>query len=173
LNLEPASEAPWHLLWTRSHCESLVTDQLAAGGFHPFLPTQEIWSRRRGIRHRIRVPLFPGYVFLNDALSKEAHVSVRKARGVVGVLGEGWEHPAVVPHEEVDAIRKVVESEVPAFSHPFLHEGTRVRIVAGPLRNVEGILLKSRPERGLVVVSVGLLQRSVAVEVDCTLVEPV
>jgi transcription antitermination factor NusG len=89
------------------------------------------------------------------------------------VLGEGWEHPAVVPQEEVDAIRKVVESEVPAFSHPFLHEGTRVRIVAGPLRNVEGILLKSRPERGLVVVSVGLLQRSVAVEVDCTLVEPV
>jgi transcriptional antiterminator NusG len=167
-----ADNTPWHLLWTRSHCEALVRDQLTAGGFHPFVATQEIWSRRRGVRHRIRVPLFPGYVFLNDALDKEAHVSVRKARGVVSVLGDGWDHPAVVPHEEVEAIRRLVSAEIPAMSHPFLREGSRVRIVAGPLTDVEGILLKSRPDRGLVVLSVGLLQRSVAVEVDCTLVEP-
>jgi transcription termination/antitermination protein NusG len=165
-------EAPWHLLWTRSHFESSVSDQLSAAGFHPFLPTQEIWSRRRGVRHRIRVPLFPGYLFLNDALDKEAHVNVRKTRGVVNVLGDGWERPAVVSRQEVDAIRKLVEADVPAFSHPFLTEGSRVRIMAGPLANVEGILLRSRPDRGLVVLSVGLLQRSVAVEVDCTLVEP-
>jgi len=168
---EPAL-SPWHVLWTHSNCEDLVGGQLAAAGFHPFVPRIESWVRRNGARRAVKVPLFPGYVFLNDALDKARHVDARKARGVVAVLGDGWERPAVVPAGEMDAIRKLVDARMPALLHPYLREGRRVRIADGPLAGVEGILLKLRLDKGLLVLSVDLLQRSVAVEVDCTQVVP-
>jgi transcription antitermination factor NusG len=120
----------------------------------------------------VTVPLFPGYLFLNDALDKARHVEVRKARGVVSILGDGWDRPAVIPDAEMDAIRKIVEARVPAFAHPYLREGNRVRIEEGPLAGVEGVLVRVRPDKGLLVLSVDMLQRSVAVEVDCTQVVP-
>lgn len=169
---EPSAVPRWHVLWTRSHCEAQVASQLVARGFHPFLPTLDTWSRRRGLRHLVHVPMFPGYLFLNDALDKDRHVEVRKTRGVVKILGDGWARPAVVPDNEVEALRKLNCARLPAVAHPYLAEGRRVRIVGGPLKDVEGILLQFKPLHGLLVLSVELLRRSVAVEVDCTLVEP-
>jgi len=168
----PAADARWFVLWTRSHCEQLVHDQLTAKGFHPFLPTIEVWSRRASLRRRIRVPMFPGYLFIHEALDKRADVEVRKARGVVGILGDGWDRRAVVPPREVDAIRRVVGTRVPARPHPYLKAGQRVRIIRGPMTDVEGILLRIKDNTGFLVLSVDLLQRSVAVEVDCTMAVP-
>jgi transcriptional antiterminator NusG len=162
----------WHVLWTRSHYEQLVHDQLLAKGFQPYLPTLDVWSRRRGLRHRVRVPMFPGYVFLHDVLDKHRDVEVRKARGVVTVLGDRWDRRAVVPDAEMQGIEKLTQSRLPAFAHPFLANGQRVRISRGPLADVEGILLRTKPNKGLLLLSIELLQRSVAVEVDCTLVVP-
>jgi transcription antitermination factor NusG len=68
----------------------------------------------------------------------------------------------------VEAIRRLVASNVPTQRHTFLRHGQRVRIVRGPLANLEGIFVRSKPVKGLLVISVELLQRSVAVEVDCT-----
>lgn len=164
--------APWHVLWTNSHFEDIVCTQLAARGFHPYVPRIDAWTHRAGARRRVTVPLFPGYLFLNDALDKARHAEVRKARGVAAILGDGWDRPAVVPDSEIDAIRKVVEAGVPAFAHPYLTEGRRVRIEGGPLAGVEGVLLRVRPEKGLLVVSIEMLRRSVAVEVDCSQVVP-
>jgi transcription termination/antitermination protein NusG len=165
--MEPAGP-PWHVLWTHSNCEDLVGGQLRTAGFHPFVPRVESWARRNGSRRAVRVPLFPGYLFLNDALDKARHVEVRRVHGVVAILGEGWERPAVVPEAEIEAIRKLAEARVPALLHPYLKEGRRVRIASGPLAGVEGILVRVRADKGLLVLSVDLLQRSVAVEVDCT-----
>ena len=166
-------DARWFVLWTRSHCEQLVHDQLATKGFRPFLPTIEVWSRRAELRRRIRLPMFPGYLFLHDALDKHRDVEVRKARGLVGILGDGWDRRAAVPPRDVEAIRRVVEARAPARPHPYLKEGQRVRIVRGPMADVEGILLRIKDSKGLLVISVELLNRSVAVEVDCTLTVPV
>lgn len=163
---------PWHVVWTNNNCEDVVSAQLRARGFHPFVPRIETWTRRSNSRRLVAVPLFPGYLFLNDALDKARHVEVRKARGVVAILGEGWERPAVVPEAEIQAIRRLVDARVPTFAHPYLREGRRVRIKSGPLTGVEGILLRVRPDKGLLVLSVDMLQRSVAVEVDCTQVVP-
>jgi transcription antitermination factor NusG len=168
IDVAPGHSAPWHVLWTHSNCEDLVSAQLTSAGFHPFVPKIEQWARRNGSRRVVKVPLFAGYLFLNDALDKSRHVQVRKARGVVAILGEGWERPAVIPEPEIEAIQKVVEARVPTLLHPYLKEGSRVRIEAGPLAGVEGILVRLRPDKGLLVLSVDLLQRSVAVEVDCT-----
>jgi len=163
----PPSPA-WHALWTRSHCEQLVHDQLAAKGFDLFLPMIDRWSRRGGLRHRIRIPMFPGYVFLHGVADKASYVEVVKARGLVRVLGERWDQLATVPARELEAIRRIVDAGVPALPYAYLREGQRVRITRGPLTDVEGILVRTKPNRGLLVVWVELLQRSVAAHVDCT-----
>ena len=162
----------WHALWTRSHCEQLVHDQLAVKGFTLFLPKIDQWSRRGGVRRLIRVPLFPGYVFLHGAMDKGSYVEVLKARGLVQILGERWDRLATIPDVEIDAIQRIVGAKVLTLPYPYLREGQRVRITRGPLADVEGILVRTKPNRGLLVVSVDLLQRSVAAHVDCTWVVP-
>lgn len=171
----PVSRIPaWHVLWTRSNCEQLVFDQLVPKGFDLFLPTIQVWSRRRGgHQHLCRVPMFPGYIFLHHALDKWSDIELRKARGVVAILGDRWDHRAVVPSVEIDALRTVVRASALAFAHPYMEAGQRVRITRGPLADVEGILVRTRPNRGLLVLSVSLLRHSVAVEIDCTLASPV
>ena len=168
----PVDGGQWFVLWTHSHSERLVHDQLAAKGFDIFLPTMKTWSRRNGARSAIAVPMFPGYVFLHHAIDKSSYVEIAKTRGLVRVLGERWDRLAAVPDDEIESIRRVVASDVPVFPHPYLQHGQPVHITTGPLAGVEGLLVSTNPQKGLFVVSVELLQRSVAVEVDCTQVRP-
>ena len=162
---------PWRVLWTRSNCEQLVYDQLAAKGFDLFLPTAEAWSRRGGVRVRGPVPLFRSYLFLRHAVDKASYLEVCKARGLVRMLGERWDRLEVVPDSEIGGIQKLVHSDLPIFPYPYFREGQRVRITHGPLADVEGVLVRGNPKKGLFVVSVDLLRRSVAVQLDCTLLE--
>ena len=162
---------PWRVVWTRSNCEQLVYDQLVTKGFDLFLPTAEVWSRRGRFRVRGRVPLFRGYLFLRHAIDRTSYLEICKARGLVRLLGQCWDQLEAVPDSEIDAIQKLIRSELPIFPYPFLREGQRVRITGGPLASVEGILVRGNPKKGLVVVSIELLQRSVAVQLDCTLME--
>jgi len=174
LDKQQTSGGPsWFVVWTQSHCERLVTDQLSSKGFEVFLPTIRTWSRQRGVRRMISLPMFPGYSFIRHAVDKHSHVEILKTRGVVRILGDGWERLEPVPDAEVEAIQRIVRTDAPVFPHAFLSEGQRVRITDGPLRGVEGVLLQSKPSKGLLVVSVELLRRSVAVEVDGTQVVPV
>lgn len=158
----------WYALWTHSHCEQLVRGQLDARGFEVFLPTMGVWSWRAGVKHRIRRPLFPGYLFVRDELSGTRHVELLKARGLVGILGGQDGAPGEIPEVEIDAIRALANSELPASPYPYLQTGQRVRISDGPLTGVEGILVDRRAGKGLLVLSVHLFRRSVAVEVECT-----
>ena len=161
----------WRVLWTHSNCEQLVSDQLAAKGFDLFLPTVETWSRRGGVRRLSRVPLFRGYLFLRHAMDKASYLEVYKARGLVRVLGERWDRLDAVPDTEIEDIKRLVHSGLPIFPHPYLREGQRVRITRGPLADVEGMVVRVSPKKGLLVVSVNLLQRSIAVQLDCTLLQ--
>jgi len=161
----------WRVLWTRSNCEQLVHDQLAVKGFDLFFPTAEAWSRRGGVRMRARVPLFRGYLFLRHAVDKRSYLEVRKARGLVRMLGETWDRLDAVSDSEIDAIQRLVRTDLPVFPYPYLREGQRVRITDGPLADVEGILVRGNPKKGVLVVSVELLQRSVGVHIDCTHLE--
>ena len=165
-------DAKWHVLWTRSQCEQAVFDQLAPKGFELFLPTIDIWARRNGTRYRSTVPMFPGYLFLHSSMDHNAYNEVCNARGLVKLLGESWDRLAVVPDGEIEAIQRVGRVPVSASPHPYLGKGQRVRITAGLLAGTEGILVRTPSNKGLLVLSIHLLQRSVAVEVDCTLVEP-
>ena len=167
----PSPETPpWYALYTRSHCEQLVYEQLVGRGFPAFLPKLDVWSRRGGVRHRISLPMFPSYLFLCHVMDKISFIEVSKARGLVRILGERWDRLSVVPEAEINAIQRVLYAEVPVIPHPYLREGQRVRITHGPLNGVEGILVQSKPNKGLLVLSIDLLRRSIAVEVDATAV---
>jgi transcription antitermination factor NusG len=160
----------WYALYTRSHCEHLVYSQVLVKGFEAFLPRIDVWSRRAGQRHLVSLPMFPNYLFLHHAMDKESYLAVRQARGLVRILGERWDRLSVVPDADIEAIQKVLQARLPVLPHPYLKEGQRVRIMSGPLAGAEGILMRHRLEKGLVVLSVDLLQRSIAVEIDCSVV---
>jgi transcription antitermination factor NusG len=112
--------------------------------------------------------MFPGYLFLHHAVDKTSYVQILQARGVVRILGERWDRLAPVDDADVEAVRRLAATDVPVLPHPYLREGHHVRIVSGSLAGLQGVLLQIKPAKGLLVVSVALLQRSVAVEVDCT-----
>jgi len=163
----------WFALWTNSHCEQLVRDQLTAKGFETFLPTVGEWSRRGGVRRVIPRPMFPGYLFVRDAMEKRSYVEIMKARGLVRILGERWDRLSPIGDGEIEAIQRIGNSGLAVAPYPYLREGQRVRITEGSLAGVEGILVRNRPKQGLLVLSVDLLQRSVAVEIECDAVDPV
>jgi transcription antitermination factor NusG len=163
-------QQPWHVLWTHSHCEQLVHDQLATKGFELFLPKMNVWSRLRGVKRLIEVPMFPSYLFLRHAMDKASYLDVCKVRGLVRVLGPRWDQLNTVPDGEVEGIQRALEAGYQVRPHRYLRVGQRVRITRGPMADVEGIFLRAKPNKGLLVLSIGLLQRAVAVEVDCTLV---
>lgn len=165
-----AAQPQWHVLWTRSNCEQLVHDQLTAKGYEMFLPRVGRWSRRGGLRYLAHIPMFSGYLFIRQAMDKGNYIEVCKARGLARILGDRWDRLGTVPDREIEAIQKVVGADMPTVTHPYLREGQRVRVIRGPLANAEGILLKTEPKEGLLVLSVDLLRRSIAVRIDCTLV---
>lgn len=169
--LKGAKLAAWYAVWTRSHCERAVAEQLAAKGFTTFLPEMDVWSRR-GDAQLSRVPMFPGYLFVHTAVDKHRYVEMLKVRGLVRVLGDGWNRLAPIPDADVEAIQRVVAANVPVLPHAHLSYGDRVMVAAGPLAGVTGIFVRDDAQRGRLVLSIDLLGRSVAVEVDCTAVVP-
>ena len=158
----------WYAIWTKSHSEQLVADQLIAKGLHIFLPKLSVWSRRGGVRHAIRVPMFNGYLFLRANVDKNVYLEVIKARGVVRVLGDRWDCLSPISYGEIEALQQLVSSGLAVTPHSYLREGQQVRITAGPLKGVEGILVENKSDKGILVLSVDLLRRSVAVQIDCT-----
>jgi len=161
----------WYAVWTKSHCERLVLDQLSAKGFPAFLPEVGMWSKRLGRMHVVPVAMFPGYVFVRHQMDKHAYIEMLKVRGLVRILEDGWNRLTPIPDHEVESVERVMQAKVPVFRHA-LHEGDRVRVKEGPLAGVEGVFVQDKPGTGRLIVSVGLLGRGIAVEVDGTSVSP-
>lgn len=160
----------WHVLWTHSNSEQLVREQLVAKDYEVFLPMNDQWSlgsiRARKLPIR-RVPMFKGYLFLRHRIDRAAFLDISNTRGLVHILGPRWDRLAQVPDEELAAIKRAEESHEPLLPYPYLKVGSRVRITRGMLTNAQGILVRTEPTKGLLVISVDLLQRSVAVKVNC------
>jgi len=113
--------------------------------------------------------LFPCYLFLRGM--EERRLDVVTTPGIVSVLSVNVE-PAVIPQSEIEAVRKAIEWGNRVEPHPFLRCGDRVRVISGPLQGLEGILVRKKNLYRLVL-SVELLERSAAVEVDVSSVERV
>ena len=172
MSLDGQQPEAWYAVWLKSHFEQCVADQLSAKGFQTFLPQLPCWSIRRNEQQIVRTPMFPGYLFVREAMDKDRYVDILKVRGIVRVLEDGWTRLTPVPDDEIAALQKIAEAEVPVFPHAHLKHGDRVRVIAKPLAGLEGIFIRDNASRGRLIVSVDLLGRSVAIEVDVTAVEP-
>ena len=158
---------PWFALRVRSRHENTVAAILGGKGYEWFVPlykSRRLWSDRI---KEIQLSLIPGYVFCRF----DPHGSrFLRHRRVVSVVGIG-KCPIPIDDAEIAAIQAAVRSGFPSRPWPFLQIGQRVRVEHGPLCGLEGILLYVKGQRRLVL-SVTLLQRSVAVEVDDAWVVP-
>jgi len=158
----------WYALVVKPNHEKAVFEHLSVSAYEAVLP---LYRSRRRWSDRVKevtLPLFPGYVFCR--FSYRSRVRVLRIPSVRSVVAAGSE-PAPIPDWEIEAIQAVIRSGLPVKPWPFLKVGQRVVVTAGPLRGVEGILVEFR-KTWQVIVSVELLQRSVATEVDLDSVSP-
>ena len=159
---------PWYAVHTRSRHEDRVCLGLLQKAFHAFLPKMEVWSKRKDRRKKILIPMFPGYLFVELAsLDNEIKVDVLKTFGVVRILGKpGGSEPIPVPDDKIDAIRRIVESKVEVQQFQYPKVGEPARIIDGPFKGVEGLVLRTDYEKELFVIAIELLQRSVAIKLE-------
>ena len=166
----PASslEPHWYAAYTCANHEKRVAIELGAREVEHFLPLYSSIRRWKDRRVSLELPLFPGYVFVRLALRDRLRVlQIPSVVRLVGFNGL----PAALPDEEMDILRTGLSQRLCAEPHPFLTVGRRVQITAGPFAGLEGVL--KRKKSGLrVVVSLDLIQRSVAVDVEVADVAP-
>jgi len=162
----------WYVIYTRSKHEQKVNDRLGRKRIETFLPLIERWSRRKDRRKRIKLPLFPGYLFVRAEMDANTYLEILKTDSVVRVLCNE-DQPAPIPDEQVHAIQILIKNGITVTPIPYLREGMRVRVVNGLLMGMEGILLKTKPNKHRLVLSVDLLQESVSVEIDELDIEPI
>ena len=163
------AETHWYALYTRSNFEKRVSCELTAKHVENYLPVVEQLHQWKDRRKRIEVPVFPGYVFVRLRDSQNTRLEVLRTNGSVRILGQG-DRIEPVPEAEIESIRRLLKAGVPCFAHPFLKEGAWVRVKSGPLRDVEGLLVRLKSKTRLVL-SVALLSQSVATEIDVADVE--
>ncbi len=164
---ESCAERYWHALYTRHQHEKRVAETLSRKGYDVFLPLYSAMHRWRDRSKRLRLPLFPSYVFIRGRLDRE--LEILGTPGIIHIVG--WSgRPAIVPEEQIDAVRRIVEGPFPADPFPFLQNGERVRVKAGPLFGIEGILIRKKGVSRFVV-SMEMLGRSAAVEIDLSSIE--
>jgi transcription antitermination factor NusG len=167
--LPTETEPLWYAVRVRSNFERNVSIVLDHKGVEQFLPTyrsRRVWTDRVKTLH---LPLFPGYIFCRIPLENRNHIVT--IDGVVGLVGAGRQ-PIPISDAEIEAIRTVAQSQAPMEPWPFLKIGQTVRIGHGPLAGLEGILIRVKTSWRLVL-SVTLLERSVAVEIDAAYVSPI
>lgn len=167
--LPEASLHPWFAVRVRSRFEKTCSTYLRARGLDEFSALYRARRRWSDRYKEVELPLFPGYVFCR--FDPAERLPILCAPGVVSILSFGGD-PYPVEDAEIQAIRAVIDSGLPARPWPFLKTGQRVRVNYGALRDVEGVVQDLKNECRLVI-SVTLLQRSVSVEIDREWICPV
>src|ERR1039458_737854 len=157
----------WHALYTRHQHEKSVAQALSNKDHEVFLPLVRAAHRWQDRTKQLWLPLFPCYVFIRGGFDRR--VQILSTPGMISVVA--WAgRPAIIPPLQIDTVRQMIESTLQVAPYPFLQCGDRVTVVAGPLRGIEGILVRKRNMFRLVV-SMEMLGRSAAVEVDISCIE--
>jgi transcription antitermination factor NusG len=158
----------WYALHTRSRHEKRVAERLVAESLETFLPlhrSRNIW--KNGVHADVDLPLFPCYLFARASIHDR--VRLLQHPGVLGFAASSVK-PTVIPDQEISILRAATES-MKAEPHPYLNNGDAIRIVAGPLSGMTGILTRRKHEYR-VVLSIEAIMRSIVVEVSEFDIEP-
>ena len=158
---------PWYAVSTKSRHEYKAHTGLSQKNLTTFLPEMEVWSKRKDRKKKISVPLFPGYLFVEASLDNETKLMILKTIGVVRILGNKLNtEPLPVPEAKIIAIQRLLAKKVEMFTLQYPKAGEPARIMDGPFAGIEGVVIKSDPEKELFVISIELLQRAVAIKLE-------
>lgn len=164
-------EPQWFAVHTRAQHEKQAFATLEEKGistFAPMISQVHRWTDRRKI---VNVPLFPCYLFVRIAPSPDINLQVLQTTGVLRFVGFSG-GPAPIPEEQIENVKAVLVQNVPFSCCGFLNVGQRVRIRGGALEGVEGILTGCKGNHKLIV-SIDLIQKSMAVVVEGYDIEPI
>jgi transcription antitermination factor NusG len=162
------SQVLWYAGYTAARHEKRVAEHFVQREVEHFLPLYETIHRWNNGRHRVQLPLFPGYIFVRIALRDRLRVI--EVPGFVRLVGfNSLPHP--LPEADINRMKEALNKGVLAEPYPYLTVGTRVEVRSGPLQGMTGILLR-RQNKCRVVISVDLIMRSMAVEVEASDVVP-
>lgn len=164
MTLADILEPDWYVLHTKSRFENVVCDGLDKKSLEVFLPKILVRSRRRDRKKMIRVPLFPGYIFVKTDLNPYEHIKILKTTGAVRLIGNR-EGPIAVGVNTVESLRIMVATDLPVLTGNRFKKGDTVIVVNGPLAGVTGTF-SHYGGRGRVIVSVDALGQYAAVEAD-------
>jgi len=154
----------WYVLHTKSRFENVVNEGLLKKSFDAFLPKIQTPSKRRDRKVVLRVPLFPGYVFVKTGLDPRQQLEVLKTAGVVRFIGNK-NGPVPVPSETIESLSLMVNSDQQVYTGDRFTKGDKVIVVSGPFTGVTGIFSQYRGQ-GRVVVHIDALGQYAGVEVD-------
>jgi transcription termination/antitermination protein NusG len=161
----------WYALYTRSRFEKKMLSELTDRRVEVFLPMREILSRWKDRKKRIWMPLFPGYIFVNHIDTPENRYKILNIPGAVRFVGlEGHADP--IPEEQIQYVRRFLESNIAIDPYPYMQVGSRVEVIAGPLKGIHGILVEKRGKFRFVL-QVDLIRQAVSVEIDASDVRPI
>ena len=159
----------WYTVRVRYRFEKLVANALKAKDYEEYLPLYRKTSADSKRRSQAYKPLFSGYVFCRGDLSQLPHLV--ETPGVVGLLTFG-DGPARIPDQEIQAIKTALQSGAQLEEWPYLHAGQAVRVTRGALAGIEGTLVSFKGECRMVL-SIQVLCRSVALQIDRAWVSPI
>lgn len=159
----------WYAVYTCANHEKRVHQQVEQRAVESFLPLYEECHRWKDRSMRLQLPLFPGYIFVRLALRDR--LRVLQIPGVVRLVGFNGA-PVPLPQDDIEALRTAWGGRWSLQPHPYLTVGRRVRIKDGPLKGMEGILVR-RKNSSRVVLSISLIAQSAAVEIDMASLEPI
>jgi transcription antitermination factor NusG len=157
----------WYVVYTSANHEKRVQMQLQERNVESLLPLYEERRRWKDRTKRLQLPVFPGYVFVRLALRDR--LQVLRIPGVARLVGFNGD-PVPLSESDIAALRTALDRQSILQPHPYLTVGRRVRIKGGPLKGMEGILIRKKNIFRLVV-SIPLISRSASVEIDTAYVE--
>ncbi|MBW2650544.1 MAG: UpxY family transcription antiterminator [Deltaproteobacteria bacterium] len=159
---------PWYAVYTKSRFEDKVYAGLIQRSVETFLPKIEVWSRRKDRRKKIMIPMFSGYLFVEfPEYTNEGKLSILSTPGVVRMLDKPDSYePLRIPDPQIDAIKRLLASDVEIQPYIYPKEGERAKITDGPFKDIEGVVIKADYRKHIFVVSIDLLQRSVAIKLE-------
>jgi len=154
----------WYALHTKSRFENVVHDGLVKKSLEVFLPKVLTKSKRRDRKVMIRVPIFPGYMFVKTDLTPHEHIEIVKTAGVVRFVGN-TDGPISVPHETVESLKIMASGNQPVTTGQRFKKGDRVTVVSGPFTGVSGFFVRYKG-KGRVIVNIEALGQYAGVDVN-------
>ncbi len=163
------SDLRWHALYTYPRHEKAVAAELGSRSIEAYLPSRMVESRWKDRSVKLQIPVFPGYVFARIRPTQRR--DVLRPAGSIRLLSFNGE-PAPLDDREIEAVRICLERGATMERRPLFELGAHVRVCSGPLEGLEGRISRCKDERRLIV-PITLINQSVAVEVDISLLEPI